>query len=450
MKRPLVVVSGLAALVWIVCGVAPVAAAPGVGAAVDVPQQVTFHEHVEPLLQRSCQGCHRPEGAAYGGMRAPMSLVTYADARPWAKSIARQVEAKKMPPWFASEHTAGQFENERTLTDDEIATLVRWANTGARQGDPTNAPEPIEWESWEGWIIGEPDLVISLKEPFWVSDDVVDLNIRLEGQEIRSEMLPEPRYIRAVEFRPGSEVVHHVIGTTLAAEAEVPGATGMIGGIAPGSEPFVLPDGVARPLVAGTKIYFSMHYNKEPGEGTGVWDNSQIGFKFHPEGARIDKIAKWTAIGNRDFEIPPDTREWKVGAAMTFPHETTIFGYLPHMHLRGRAATYTAVYPDGRRELLLHVPWYDWNWQTNYSYREPKVIAAGTRVEVEMLFDNTEERDSLTFLEIDPHRAVRFGGPTTDEMMLGWIDYAENIPVEEQEFDAFGRPSGAPSTGDGE
>jgi hypothetical protein len=173
-----------------------------------------------------------------------------------------------------------------------------------------------------------------------------------------------------------------------------------------------------------------------------VWDRSQIAFKFHPKDAKIERVAKWTAIGNRDFEIPPEVASWKVGASMMFPHETTIYSYLPHMHLRGRAAKYTAHYPGGGSELLLEVPWYDWNWQTNYTYKSPKVVPAGTRIDVEMLFDNTEERNAITALEIDPHKAIRFGGPTTDEMMLGWIDYAEHIKVEEQRFEALGRPSG--------
>jgi hypothetical protein len=414
----------------------------GGNVAVDVPELVTFHEHVEPILQRSCQGCHRPEGAAFGGMHAPMALVSYDDARPWAKSIARQVEARKMPPWFASGATHGQFTNERVLAEAEIATLVRWASTGAERGDPEQAPAALDWSSWEGWMIGEPDLVVDLAEPFFVGDDVVDLNITLQGVLITEEMLPEPRYIMAAEFRPGSEVVHHIIGSKAAMEAEAEGASGMIGGIAPGSEPFVLPEGVGRLLVPGTRIFFQMHYNKEPGPGTGVWDRSQIAFKFHPKDAKIERVAKWTAIGNRDFEIPPEVASWKVGASMMFPHETTIYSYLPHMHLRGRAAKYTAHYPGGGSELLLEVPWYDWNWQTNYTYKSPKVVPAGTRIDVEMLFDNTEERNAITALEIDPHKAIRFGGPTTDEMMLGWIDYAEHIKVEEQRFDALGRPSG--------
>ncbi len=384
----------------------------------------TFHEHVEPILQQSCQGCHRPEGVAYGGMKAPMALTTYEETRPWARSIARQVEAREMPPWFASEASHGQFTNERVLSQDEVDTLVRWASTGARRGDPALAPEPIEWPT--GWMIGEPDLVLDLAEPFWVDDDVKDLNISLKAEFITAEMLPEARWIQAIEFRPGSDVVHHIVGSRVATETETPGASGLIGGIAPGTEPFYLPEGAGRLLTPGTQLYFSMHYNKEPGEGTGVWDKSQMAFKFHPKDAKIDRIAQWEGIGNSDFEIPPGHENWVVGASKVFEYPSTIYGYLPHSHLRGLYSKYTAYYPNGVEEVLLEVPAYDWNWQTNYIYKEPKHLPAGTRIDVLMHYTNTEERNAETVLELDTTRAVRFGGPTTDEMMIGFIDYSED------------------------
>ncbi len=410
----------LAAMVLVVA--APVlAAGPNETAG---PDTITFHEDVEPILQRSCQGCHRPEGVAYGGMKAPMALTTYEETRPWARSIARQVEAKDMPPWFASDHTQGQFTNERVLTAEEIDTIVGWAKTGARRGDPANAPEAIEWPT--GWLIGEPDLVLDLAEPFWVDDDVKDLNISLKAVMITKEMLPEPRWIQAIEFRPGSDVVHHVVGSRVATETETPGASGLLGGIAPGTEPFYLPEGAGRLLVPGTQLYFSMHYNKEPGEGTGVWDRSQMAFKFHPRDAKIDRVAQWEGVGNSDFEIPPGHENWIIGASKVFEYPTTIYGYLPHSHLRGLDAKYTAYYPDGTEEVLLDVPAYDWNWQTNYIYKEPRDLPAGTRVDVLMTYVNTEERNEQTVLELDTTRAIQFGGPTTDEMMIGFIDYSED------------------------
>ncbi len=397
----------------------------------EVPATVTFHEHVESILQRECQGCHRPEGADFGGMRAPMPLVDYGQVRPWAKSIARQVSEGSMPPWFASDHTRGQFQNERRLSEVEKATIIKWVESGAPAGDVNKAPPARSWSDHQGWLIGEPDLVIDLQEPFWVGDDVVDLNISLPAQLITKEMLPRPRYIKAVEFRAGSDIVHHIIASKRAATAETPGASGMIGGIAPGSEPFQFPDGVGRLLVPDTQIYLQMHYNKEPGAGTGLFDRSQMAIKFHPEDAPVREVAQFHGIGNRYFEIPPNAEEWVVGAATTFDEPITIYSYLPHMHLRGQAARYVAHYPDGREELLLHVPSYDWNWQTIYNLKQPKKFPAGTRIEVTMTFTNTEERNKVTSLDIDTGRSVRFNGPTTDEMMIGFIDYSESATPSE-------------------
>ena len=393
---------------------------------------ITFHKDVQAIFQANCTSCHRPDGVELGGMIAPMPLTTYEEVRPWARSIAKKVQSKEMPPWFASPEFHGVFANERTLTDEQIETVVSWARSGAPKGDPADAPEPPSTDGvYNGWSIGKPDLVIDLAEPFWIDDDVRDLNISLKAEMITAEMLPEARWIESIEFKPGSDAVHHIIASTRAADAEAPGATGMLGGIAPGTEPFALPKGFGRQLMPGSQVYMQMHYNKEPGEGSGRWDKSQIAFKFKPKDEPVEHVAVWEAIGNRDFEIPPNVENWKVGASMIFEREATIFALLPHMHLRGKYAKYVAYYPNGTEETLLEVPWYDWNWQTNYEFKEPKVIPAGTRVEVTMFFDNTKEREELIRAggsEINSQRAVRFGGPTYDEMMLGFVDYAYTGP----------------------
>jgi mono/diheme cytochrome c family protein len=433
----LLIVLGAAAL-----ATTPLAAA-GASSAADNAKQRTYHRDIEPLFQKNCQGCHRPDGLQLGGMIAPMPLTTYDEVRPWARAIAKKVAAKEMPPWFAGEEFHGVFANERTLTDEQIAMVADWVAAGAPAGDPADAPPPKEWNDYEGWSIGKPDLVLDLVEPFWIEDGVRDLNISLKAEAITAEMLPEPRWIEAVEFRPGSDAVHHIIGSTRSASAEDAGATGMFGAIAPGTEPFRLPEGFGRLLVPGTQVFFQMHYNKEPGPGSGRFDRSQVAFKFKPKDEVIERVAQWDAIGNRDFEIPPGAENWEVGASRIFEHESTIFALLPHMHLRGKYAKYVAHYPDGTQETLLEVPWYDWNWQTNYEFAQPKVVPAGTRIEVTMYFDNTAEREELIRAggtEIDSTIPVRFGGPTYMEMMLGFLDYSYNIPREE--FGAVGHPAG--------
>ena len=391
----------------------------------DAPaQRVTYTKDVLPILQENCQTCHRPAAAGLAGMIAPMSLMTYREVRPWAKSMANMVRTREMPPWHATGEFKGVFENERTLSDDEIATIVKWAATGAVQGRVEDAPAPLVFEYTDGWSIGLPDLVVPFTEPFFVADNVQDqyATIRVTLTE---EQLPEDKWIQAMEYKPGSEAVHHIIGSAYPPGERTAQDRGLLGGIAPGTDPDVLPVGYGKLLRKGSTINFAMHYHKESGPGTGVWDRTAIAFKFHDQ--PVTHNVRWDAIGNRNFEIPPGHAKWQVGAARTFRQDTTILAFLPHMHLRGEAASYVAFYPDGTEEVLLDVPVYDFNWQTNYFYKEPKEIPAGTRIEVSMWFNNSPERGDLA--NIDSRRAVRNGGPTTDEMMLGWIDYTETKPM---------------------
>lgn len=394
-------------------------------------QRLTFYKDVLPILQENCQTCHRPSGLNLSGMVAPMSLITYDEVRPWAKSMARVVADKEMPPWHASEEFNGTFRNERTLTNKEIDTLVNWVKARAPKGNPTDAPPPIEWPE-SGWNAGAPDLIVDFDEPFFVPDDAEDLyqNITVT---LTDEQLSEDRWIKSIEFRPGSEVVHHIIGYAVS-KGSADGASGrggretrgMLGGNAPGTDQAEFPEGYGILLKKNSEITFAMHYHKEGGPGTGVFDSSQLGIQFHTEA--VTHPIDIHPIAYRNFEIPPYHPKWRVGAAETFKEDTMILSLMPHMHLRGYAAKYTAFYPDGKSEVLLDVPVYDFNWQTGYGYDEPRVLPAGTRLEMELWFTNTEERAAIT--GINPGRSVRFGGPTTDEMDLAWITVAPAEPIE--------------------
>lgn len=401
----------------------------------DITDPVTFTKDILPILQENCQTCHRASGANLSGMVAPMSFMNYQETRPWAKAIAKVVESREMPPWKATSATHGVFKNERVLTDDEIALIGHWAKTGAKRGNPDDAPAPVEWKDTEGWSIGEPDLVIDFPEPFWVEDDVRDLYQNIEVV-LTKEMLPEDRYIKGIQYKPSSEVVHHIIGYSSAPEAETNGdgdrlGRTQLGGMAPGTDPNMLPAGFGILLKAGSKITLQMHYHKEAGPGTGSWDSSQMAMVFHDEEVSHPITIEPIAYGN--FEIPPHQKAWRVGARETFEKPIIITSLMPHMHLRGSAAKYVAHYPDGTTETLLDVPQYDFNWQIDYFYKEPKYIPAGSSIEVEMHFDNSEDRASYTY--IDPNRAVKFGGPTTDEMDLMWMTYST---VEDEKTDEAG------------
>ena len=402
------------------------------------PQPPTFYREVLPILQEHCQDCHRPAGNTNSGMVAPMSLTTYDAARPWAKSIAKLVGSREMPPWFASEEFHGVFEGERTLSEEQVATLLDWARDGAPAGEPASAPPPRAFPSAQGWTLGEPDIVIEMPEPYWVADEVEDVQPSFEVL-LTEEQLPEDRWIHWIEFRPGDpKLVHHggARVTPLDANGKPyvdPVSGGKIIGTAPGDGPDLWPVGYGKLIRKGSKITFGLHYHKEPGPGTGGWDRSQLAIKWHRE--PVKHVVRAAGISSRGWEIPPGQERWRVGAARTFDEDSVIVNMMPHMHTRGAEAQYEVVYPHGGREVVLHVPSYNYNWQLTYTFREPKFVPAGSRLEVTMWFNNSE---SNPFLIESPDRAVGFGGMTVDEMNIGWTEYANAHPIDDLLTHDFG------------
>ncbi len=371
----------------------------------------TYYGDVQSILEQECQVCHRPNGANLGGMVAPMAFTSYQETRPWARSIARQVESGLMPPWHAAPRHHGVFENERSLSDEQKATLIAWAKGGAPLGNAADAPPAKEWERSDGWTIGEPDLVMDMGEDFFVEDDVRDQYVNFETT-ITEEMLPEPRWIKAVEFRPGGPVVHHIIARPF-------------GGIAPGNDPTVHHDGFGTLVKPGTTIRWNMHYHKEPGPGTGTWDRSSVALRFYPKDYKPDYVMQSASMGKFDFEIPPGDSNYVATTNHKFERDSLLLGYTPHMHLRGKAARYVAKYPDGTEEVLLDVPRYDFNWQTHYKYHAGgKKIPAGTEIELTMAWDNSADNPANP----DPTETVVYGGPTTSEMMFGFVSFADAEP----------------------
>ncbi len=380
--------------------------------------EVTFYEDVLPIFQESCQVCHRPGGANLGGMVAPMAFTTYEETRPWVKSIAQKVSAKEMPPWHASSEQHGLFENERTLTDEQIETVVAWVNSGAKRGNPAAGPEPVTWPATDGWLIGEPDLVLRPDEPFFVEDDVDDLYVRLTTK-MTPEVFPEDRYIKAMEFRPGGPVVHHIILTPVG------------GGIAPGNDPTVYPEGVGKLLKAGQDLQWEMHYNKEAGPGTGQWEHSQVAIQFYDDPSEVTHVLQGNSLGQYDFLIPAGEDHYSIQKEYVFKHDSRIISLLPHFHLRGAYAKYEAFYPDGSQEVLLEVPDYDFNWQTTYRYREFKDVPEGTKIVFTSAWDNSGGNEANP----DASSEVRWGEPTTSEMSYGYMMFINEADDIEEVFD---------------
>ncbi len=363
----------------------------------------TFFADVLPILQASCQSCHQPAGLNLGGMVAPMSLVTYEETRPWADAMALAVKQRRMPPWHASEAFKGTFHDERYLEAAEVATIVAWAEGGAPEGTrPANYQPPRETTSPGGWALGEPDLILEFDESFYLDEDIADIYVTMRAT-LTEEMLPEDRWIKSVEYRPGPHV-HHILRG--------------LGGLAPGNQPTIYEDGYGRLLEKGTRVIeFDMHYNKPTGPGTGTHDNTVVGVRFMEPGEVVKYRTNSEMLGIMDFVIPPGNPSYSASREYSFREDVLITGFLPHMHLRGKSALYEITYPDGRHEQLLHVPKYDFSWQHSYDFLEPVLAPAGSTLRFTLWWDNSANNPSNP----DPTSAVRYGEPTTAEMGFGFM-----------------------------
>jgi hypothetical protein len=428
-------------------------------AAAATTPQVTFYKDVLPVLQKNCQTCHRP------GEATPMSLLTYDEARPWAKAIKQAVATKKMPPWFADEHI-GKFSNDRTMAQADADVLINWADNGAVAGNPKDAPKPLAFV--EGWRIGKPDVVLSMSTAFSVpASGTIDYQYI-----VIPTGFTEDKYVQMAEARPGDpSVVHHIIAFIRepgnpwlrnlkpgiafdAREAEQKAEeeaqkTGQkrrqgggfggdfLAGYAPGTLPDIAGPGQARLVPAGSDIILQMHYTATGKIGS---DISKVGVVFskEPPKERILTLAATTA----DFAIPPGDSNYKVESRLKLQDDATLVNLLPHMHFRGKDFVYRVTYPSGESETLLSVPHYDFNWQLTYDLAQPKLLPKGTVIDCIAHYDNSANNK----FNPDPTKEVRFGEQTWEEMMFGFFDVA--VPLNKTAMDLMvpkktGEASGA-------
>ena len=362
--------------------------------------KVTYAEHVAAILQKHCVDCHHPDTAA------PFSLLTYEDAANWSEMIREVVLERRMPPWHADPRY-GHFENERRLSQDELDTLAAWVESGSPPGELEKAPEPPEFAS--GWRIGEPDVVFQMPEEFTVP---AEGKVRYKYFTTKTNFT-EDVWIQAAEARPGNRsVVHHII--VFYRDPARPKQPVWITATAPGAEPLVFPPGYARKVPAGAELVWQMHYTASGKEET---DRSEVGFVFCKEPPKHNVTT--FGIENRMFRIPPGEPNHQVVSFQPIAKDAVILSLFPHMHLRGKDFKYEAVYPDGRTELLLSVPQYDFNWQSAYRFKEPLRLPQGAILRCTAHFDNSAANPANP----DPAKTVRFGEQTWDEMMIGYIDF---------------------------
>ncbi len=372
-----------------------------------VAGQVTYGNDVAPIIQKRCQECHRP------GQIGPFSLLSYEDARDWADTIGEVVLERRMPPWHADPRF-GKFANDRRLTQREIDTLLAWVQQGSPRG---RDPEPPPVAFTEGWTIGQPDAVFEMPTEFTAPATGTVPYKRF----VVDPGFTEDRWVQAAEARPGNRaVVHHII--VYIKEAGKPlyaldGTASTLVGWAPGDMPAIYTPGTAKRIPAGSKFVFEMHYTPN---GTEQTDRSRVGIIFakepppHPVETNI--------LANMLFRIPPGAAEHRGQHVYTFREDSRLLSFMPHMHLRGLNARYTATYPDGRNETLLAVPDYDFNWQSVYRFADPPLMPKGTQLTWSAAWDNSADNPRNP----DPTREVRWGEQTWDEMMNGWM---ESVPT---------------------
>ena len=427
---------------------------------------VTFAKDVLPILQTNCQSCHRP------GQIAPMSLLSYQEARPWAKAIKAAVVTRKMPPWSA-DPSYGHFTNDRSLKQSEIDTLVKWADGGAAEGNPKDAPAPIQWPN-DGWGI-QPEVVVDLPPHEVPGKGILEWELLALPAPFK-----EDTWVTSMEILPGQPaVVHHICfsfekhrPTTVynryewvqvprdetgnptpgnSGFAELPGMT--IATREVGSTEIKLRQGhptlkqtldfcylpgagyddyrgwnAGKLVPAGSDIIVTLHYTTN---GKDVTERTKIGFtvaktppkkKFVVQGSGEDAPvivptpasarAAFASSYNPEFSIPPNEGNYLAPPMdITFLKNVEIVRLRPHAHVRGKSAQYKVTYPDGREEIVLNVPHYDFNWQ--HSYGTSLKLPKGTRMHFEFRYDNSANNK----FNPDPNRRVYQGFQSWEEMM---------------------------------
>jgi len=394
--------------------------------------QITFAKDVVPILQAKCQDCHHA-----GGM-APMSLVTYNETRPWAAAMKQRVATRVMPPWHLDKTVGIQrFQNDLSLSDEQIATIVRWVDEGAPLGNPKDMPAPKQWPNEDGWQLakqfGAPDLVI----------DSGSYTMAAHGQDVWWKPLSdlpitEPRWVRAVEIKPatpgGRRIMHHVLArlqqdepdsrktlfTGVDANSEGPG---MLMEWAIGKNYDIYRPNTGKLLLPGAHIWWELHLHSV---GEEVTSHAQLAIYLYPKGQEpkyrtylMSYTANPRVNGQLLLDIPPNTVKETEGFHV-LKSPAILENFQPHMHLRGKAMSMEAILPDGSTRMLSYVDHFNFNWMTNYIYDDDAapVLPAGTVLHITAWHDNTVNNPNNP----DPNQWVGWGERTVDEMSHAWVN----------------------------
>jgi hypothetical protein len=386
--------------------------------AVRTPQSATatptFARDIAPIFQKSCQSCHHP------GTSAPMSLVSYQDVRPWARAIRQRVAAREMPPWHLDK-TVGvrSYKNDISLSDDEIATVVRWADNGAPQGNPADMPKPLTFSPEGQWFMGEPDLKVTTPNDFTMYANGPDWWI----DQYADVVIDEDRWIKAMEIKPSNpKIVHHVVIYVIEPDAPegTPESGVQLHEYAVGKYGDIYGENTGRLLKKGTRLRYDMHYFAI---GSEQHNKTTMAFKFYPKGFTPKYQVRSQAIRNipnDDLEVPPNTVV-RTDGYFRLTRPARIDAFQPHMHMRGKGLTVEAIDPTTNRvQVLSSVDHFDFNWHINYVYADDAapLLPAGTVLHLIGLHDNT----SANRRNPDPSMWAGFGERSVDDMLQVWLN----------------------------
>ena len=392
--------------------------------AISAQGQVTFTKDVAPILADHCQICHR------ANTFAPMSLMTYQEARPWAKSIKTKVAAREMPPWFIDKNVGIQhFSNDVSLSDQDIATIVKWVDNGAPEGNPKDMPPARKFPDEQVWQIGKPDLIVNLPK---------DVIVKAKAPDQWPDILVDPgltedRYVEAVQIIPtkGRQVIHHIRTSLVDPDASTRHSGQLDGNVALeagemgvflneyaiGKGGDVFREGSGRLIKAGTKVNFQFHLHSS---GAETPTNVALGLKLYPKGYTPKHAITSLTVGVNEIDLRPHAADVRSDAYMPLIKPARLLSFQPHMHNRGKAECLEAIYPNGKTEMLSCARFL-FNWHLNYVYDEDSapLLPAGTILHSIMWHDNTANSK----FNPDPDAQITWGERTVDEMGSAWLSY---------------------------
>lgn len=385
---------------------------------------ITFTKDVAPIFQEKCQACHRTDSIA------PMSLVSYEETRPWAKAIRERIITRQMPPWHIDKTVGIQkFKNDRSLSDAQIDTIVKWVDAGAPKGDVKDMPPAKQWPDESKWnfagMYGTPDLII--KSPDWTVPPV--------GQDawykpVVPTGLTESRVVRAIEIRPatvkGRKVTHHALARLQQDDPNNAGDDALgVGGLfmewAVGKQGELMRPDTGKLMLPGSKIVFEMHYHSV---GEQITDHVELGIYFYPKGQEPKFRQTLAALqsvagGSRNIDIAPNST-YVSQNFIPMRQAGRVESFQPHMHLRGKAMSMEAILPNGQTIMLSHVDNFNFNWHNSYVYADDAapLLPKGTILKITSWYDNTTKNPHNP----DPNQWVGFGDRTVDEMGHAWVN----------------------------